>query len=147
MDEDVRGRLEASLLSALDVVSVEAVWGRDDCALWVASVIKDALGYDPADQWRGKYDSRDGANALVGKAGLPFAIKKVASQNGWKRIDPQSADTGDVGLTMVPTLIDGLIVMRPTTFICRCPGWFVARAERGYFAMQAHLIRVAWAVA
>lgn len=148
MDEDVmRAKLEASLLSAMDATAKPAAWGRDDCALWAATVIKDALGYDPAEQWRGRYDSRTGAAELLGRIGLPFAIKRMAAKHGWKRVHPAFSDTGDVGLAMVPAIIDGSIVLRPTTFICRSPGWWVARAERGYFAAQSHLIRVAWAVA
>ena len=145
MDDNLRQRLAAAVCAGIDRAHGEARWGRDDCALWVADIISDALGYDPAARWRG-YVDRDGAARAVGALGLGMAIRSAASQFGWRRIAPAAGDVGDVGVTPAPAAIDGRIERRLTTFICRAPGWWVARSERGFFAIESAGIKFAWAV-
>lgn len=149
MDAHLRDRLEASLLGAIDrCVSKSARWGHDDCALWVADILKDALGYDAARPWRSGYTTSEGAAESVGPLGLGFALRRAAERHGWLRIDADEANTGDVALAMMGAVIDGKIVGRPTTMICRAPGWFIARAEIGIAAYRIEYIKpkLCWAV-
>lgn len=144
---DARERLDSALLAAMDrATSAPMRWGRDDCALFFADIIKDALGYDCAAPWRTGYTDRAGADLALGGLGLAFAFRKAAKQWGWRKIGVDEAMTGDVGLALVPTVIDGSIVQRVTTFVCRVPGWWVARSDAGYAVLDGRAIRVAWAV-
>lgn len=40
-------------------------WGTQDCCLFACSAIKTITGVDPAEDWRGKYDSRRTAQKLA----------------------------------------------------------------------------------
>lgn len=143
-----RERLEEEIIRAMDrACAAEVRWGVDDCALWVADIIRAALGFDPAEHFRGRYVDRAGASAALGPLGLGMAIRAVAKTRGWKRIEPEQGEVGDVGVTALPALIDGRIERRMTTFVCRVPGWWIARGTRGYAALPASAIRFAWAVA
>ena len=53
-------------------------WGIDDCALSVANVIREALGYDPAEAWRASHWDRASAETASGRLGLGFATRRVA---------------------------------------------------------------------
>src|SRR6266850_5751068 len=58
-----RLKLERALLSAMTAAG-EMQWGKDDCALWCANILKDALGYDGAERFRGRYRTRIGARRV-----------------------------------------------------------------------------------
>lgn len=121
---DKRERLKRALDWHVDIWCRRPMeWGIDDCGLSTANVIRSALGYDPAPQYRDKYDTREGAQLTLGKLGLAYAIKSVAKKHGWKRIDPREADVGDLGLVMM----DGV----PITVMCKAPGWFIGRGQIG----------------
>jgi len=138
---DARGRLEAALLAAMArAATTEMVWGRDDCALWVAGVLRQALGYDPARRWRGRYWSRGGARRLLGKGGMEDALAEAAGRHGWREIDPADARVGDVALARANQMA------RPVTMVCRAPGWFVGRDSVGFAAVRTAKIIKAWAV-
>lgn len=120
-------------------------WGIDDCALASANVIRSALQYDPAASFRGKYSTREGAKEALGKLGLGFALRAAAKQHGWKRINPEEADIGDIGL-----LMQGGI---PVTVMCKVPGWFIGRGEVGATLLRAvneatpsMSVRICWAL-
>ena len=149
MDTDLiaRERLEEEIIRAMDrACAAEVRWGVDDCALWVADIVRAATGHDPAASFRGRYSDRDGANAALGPLGLGMAIRTAARARGWKAIAPEHGQVGDVGLTALPALIDGMVERRLTTFICRTPGLWIARGARGYAAVPSSAIRFAWAV-
>ena len=40
-------------------------WGRQDCTIWAADWCMIRWGFDPAADFRGTYDSREGAEALT----------------------------------------------------------------------------------
>src|SRR4051812_21753510 len=69
---DSRRSLERALMAAMGSAS-EMQWGKDDCALWCANILKDALCYDGAERFRGRYRTRIGAGRVLGKAGLAGA--------------------------------------------------------------------------
>lgn len=139
----VRDRLEAAVLRAMDrAAEAPMQWGVDDCALWCADPLLDVLGYDAAGDYRGRYASRDEARAVLGKAGLPAAIRAAALRHGWESIEPASAESGDIGVGMVKHCGE----MVPATVICRAPGWFVGRNEMGWTALPAGGVSLAWRV-
>ncbi len=139
----MRARLEGALLKAMDQALAEPMrWGADDCALFCANVIRDALGYDPAESLRGRYATRAEAQALLAPLGLAFVLKNAAARFGWRRVAPADARCGDLGLSLMRHGERSL----PVTLIGRAPGWFVARGEHGFAAVRAQFVRLAWAV-
>lgn len=140
MDANVaRQRLEEAVVRAMDSASKkEMQWGIDDCALWFANTINDALGYDPAAQWRTGYKDKAGAIKTLGNLGLSFAARNAANKYGWERITPLDAQVGDIGLSVIGGNV--------TTLICRSQKWFLARNEVGYTAIDSQAVRVAWSV-
>ena len=136
MDADVkRLALERALLSAMGAAG-EMQWGKDDCALWCANILKEALGYDGAARFRGRYRSRSGAKRVLGQNGLGAALKAAARKHKWRRIKIGQEQVCDIGLLM--------LLETPVTVICRAPGWFVARNENGWSAMPSNLVRIVW---
>jgi hypothetical protein len=132
-----RPALERALLSAMASAG-EMQWGRDDCALWCANILKDAVGYDGAERFRGRYRTRLGARRVLGAQGLAGALRAAARKHKWRRIKVGAEQVGDIGILMIGPV--------PVTVICRAPGWFVARIEMGWSAMPSKLIRIIWAV-
>lgn len=116
----------------------EMQWGKDDCALWCANILKAALGYDGAERFRGRYRTRRGAGRVLGAAGLAGALRVAARKHKWRRIKVGAEQVGDIGILMLGQV--------PVTVICRAPGWFVARNEMGWSAMPSNLVRIIWAV-
>ncbi len=139
MDADMsaRAKLESALLAAM-AVTTPMQWGHDDCALWCANIHKAALGYDAVAGFRGRYRTRIGARRVLGRQGLAGALRAVARKQGWVRIKVGAEQTGDIGILMLGEV--------PVTMICRAPGWFVARNERGWSAVPAKHVRVIWQV-
>ena len=80
---------------------VHPVWGVDDCTLWVANILRDATGKDPAKSFRGKYSNKEEAYALIGKRGLAFGIQRRSRVFGWKPLSKKMlhlAELGDIGI-------------------------------------------------
>lgn len=138
MDEDVA--IDA-VRRGLDRATCLMSWGTDDCALWVADIVRDARGYDPAADWRGAYKTRAGATALLGPLGLPRALRRAALRWGWTRVDPADARAGDVALAVLPALVDGHLRRLPTTLICGGAGWFFARTGDGFAGFPGSAVR------
>lgn len=142
----IRNRLEKSVLAGIDRANKPMQWGIDDCALWVADIQRDALGYDPGAPFRGRYKTRLGALRVTGVAGMPGVARKVARRHGWKRVDPRLAKPGDGGLTWTTITVRGKQTPILATVICRAPGWFVGRNEGGVTALRASEVAMAWSV-
>lgn len=139
MDADVmRAKLDAALGQAMAEWGGPMRWGKDDCALWCANILRMALGYDAAASFRGRYRSCEGAQRVLGKGGLPEALRLAARAHGWERIEAERAEVGDIGLAEIGDTV--------STMICRASGWFVGRSEAGWVAMPARGIRLAWKV-
>jgi hypothetical protein len=135
--DDRRAALDRALQAAMATAS-EMQWGRDDCALWCANILREALGYDGAARFRGRYRTRIGAARVLGQAGLAAALRAAARKHKWRRIRCGEEKVGDIGVLMLFDV--------PVTVICRAPGWFVARNANGWSAMPSKLVRVIWAV-
>lgn len=124
-------------------------WGKDDCMLAVADIVKALTGKDPARRFRGRYCSRRGAARLLGRGGGMKALRDSARALHWRKIDPARACAGDVGLVPV-TILDDSSGRTSQTFaaaICRAPGWFVGRNERGVTGVPAARVVHAWSIA
>lgn len=135
---DPRARLEAALVAEMAACG-PMQWGRDDCALWCANILREALGYDAAAPFRGRYRTRRGAHRVLGKTGLAAALRAAGRRHGWRRAKPGEERVGDIGLILVGGVA--------STVICRAPGWFVGRSEHGWTALPAAEVRLAWSVA
>lgn len=146
MDADLKARadLELALRKALWLaVDKQMVWGKDDCALWCADIIRDALGYDPALKFRGTFDDRAGASLMLGKTGLLGALRTSARRHRWRQIKPDDGLVGDMGLAILNN-VEGKMIQ--SCVICRAPKWFIARSEHGFTAIASRFVARAWAV-
>lgn len=104
-------------------LGVRMRWGRNDCVLWAASVLRKRLGYDLAAEWRGKYYGRRSAYGILAKrGGLIRAVGKAIKRRGGVRCD------GDVrpGDVVIINTTDG-----PAIALCHTPGWAVGRVDMG----------------
>lgn len=148
MDADVtRSALEAAVVAGMVRAEKSVMqYGVDDCALWVADIQRDVLGYDPAAHVRGRYKTRLGALRVTGAAGLLGQVRGIARRHKWKRIDPTAAKPGDTGLAWTLIQVGKREVATLATVICRSPGWFVGRNTGGFTAMRADKVAVAWSV-
>ncbi|MCK1669444.1 hypothetical protein [Bradyrhizobium sp. 153] len=134
-----REALERAVVAAMDAAGRSAMqWGRDDCALWCANILRQVLTYDGAARFRGRYRTKIGAHRVLGKAGLAAALREAARRHKWRRVKPGAELPGDIGLA----LISGVA----STVICRAPGWFVGRNEAGFTALPTSAIRIIWAI-
>lgn len=135
-----RRELEREIIVAMNAAVVrQMTWGKDDCALWVADILRKTQGFDPAADFRGHYRSKNGAHRLLGKGGLLRALRRISRRHHWVKINPAWAKTGDVGICISA---DGT----PSTLICRKKGWFVGRSEAGFCAISADKVRWAWSI-
>lgn len=143
-----RARLESEVIAAMNAAETRLMeWGKDDCALWVADILRPVLDYDPAKSFRGRYRTRRGSMRALGRKGLIGAIKQVARRNGWERIHPTFAQPGDVGLAWTTMEVPGQAPkLTLATVVCRSRGWFVGRNDRGFTGIRADKIAVAWSV-
>ena len=167
MDSVIRAKLEKAVVSAMDHASKNVMqWCFDDCSMWPAIPLKEVFGYDAVEEYRGLYVDREGALKALGVLGLGYALRRAAKNFKWKRIEPEEAQVGDIGLAIIPVRIPGLVwedtednfdgekilmermvpTPSPVTMICRAPGWFVARNETGYTALTHKVVRIAWSV-
>lgn len=112
--------------------------GEWDCAVlvgdWVAS-----QGYpDPVADFRGRYDTEEGGHALVAPVGgLAEALDlNLRTDSGWRAIDPDDAQPGDVGVA------DVFGVMAAT--LCAGTRWALVN-ERGlaFYPLRGRVLR-AW---
>lgn len=121
---------ERRILAAMDAAAARAaVWGKDDCVLWVADILAPVLGYDPVAAYRGRYKTKRGALRLLGRGGLSRALALIAAERSWRVTPPARANIGDVGLLLIAGV--------PSIVICRAKGWFVARGDHGFVGLPA----------
>jgi len=77
-------------------------WGSNDCCLFVCDVILAMTGVDLGADFRGKYDTREGAEALIGFAtdggDLELFVEQMCRQNHMPEVEVNFAWRGDVAL-------------------------------------------------
>lgn len=93
-------------------------WGSYDCCLYVADTIEAMTGFDPAEWFRGKYDSEEGAMALIeekgGMVGYMDSLFKSKSVEYAQRGDAVVVET-DNGPTMGIMWSGGAVWMQSET--------------------------------
>jgi hypothetical protein len=143
-----RDNLELAVIAAMADAGRDVMeWGKDDCALWCADIVRDALGYDLAAPFRGRYKTRRGAMRVLGRKGLKGLLQRTARARHWKRIHPTLAQPGDLGLAWTRVTLPGRKPIQVlATVICRADRWFVARNEKGFTAVPARDVAMAWSV-
>jgi len=95
------------------------IWGERDCCLWPADWVLHRRGFDPAAQWRGRYDTESEALAFVDDAGGMVAMWAGVLDRLNRAEHP--AD-GDVGVVMVhgpdgPVANGGIFADRRWSFL------------------------------
>jgi hypothetical protein len=113
-------------------------WGIDDCVLAQAEVQLAALGQDPCAAFRGRYRTHRGARRVLGRGGLPAALRQAARRYGWRKIRSSCARVGDLGLVLTPT---GLGLVR-----CMHRGEWIGRNEMGWSMIPTAMVKAAWSV-
>lgn len=137
---NIRRRLACHLERAMAAaVGTAMVWGRDDCALFHGGVELAARGYDPCAAFRGRYKTQRGARRVLGRGGLPAAMRSAARRHGWRRVAPGKARIGDLGLMALP---DGAVAV--VRLLHR--GEWIGRNDFGWSMVPTDRVRVAWSV-
>lgn len=115
----------------------------DGCLMDLAEIYRAALGIDPAWHWRGVYSDADEMVSSLGRFGIPGAVARAARRANWPRIDPSDAETGDLGLLMMPSGFGGVIHAGAGKWLGRMEdGWTCWPTEMGGY----RIIRAAWSV-
>lgn len=112
------------------------VWGKDDCVLFHANVERAVTGRDPAKKWRGRYRTPRGAHRILGKGGLPAALRRLSRSYGSRKIDPAKARVGDIGLIRVAWAYAVVRLVRRNEWIGRTPS--------GYSVVPTSMVKFAW---
>ena len=112
-------------------------WGRDDCCLWVADIVAEMTGRDPAAAFRG-YATSTGALRRLGIGGLAAALAAVAAREAWPEIDPEMAVTGDIGL------VGNMMSDFGGAAVIRYEGWWVGREDFGVGFLPTAAVTRAW---
>jgi hypothetical protein len=89
-----------AFIAAIDAHRPHAFgWGSHDCAILTADCILAVTGMDPAENFRGRYDSAESAKAALAEAGFDTAVDVVAQH--FAEIHPSQAIVGDIAV--IPT--------------------------------------------
>jgi hypothetical protein len=100
----------------------EFEWGKHDCCLFAANVVKAITGKDYAKDFRGKYHSEKEAEELIQAAG---GLEKIVS-SFLPSIPPLTAQRGDVLMFLTP--------MGPALGVCG--------GDKGFFVLKKGLISI-----
>ena len=79
-------------------------WGGvagDDCTTFCGSWLRESVGVDPAQVYRGTYSTAEGAHELLARAGglIPFAATALEPLGFIRTDEPRD---GDVGVVLAP---------------------------------------------
>ena len=74
-------------------------YGRFDCLLYLADWVKARHGFDPAAQWRGRYDTAEAAQSLIETYDGLYGLVAAGLEG---HIDPRQgpARPGDIAIVM-----------------------------------------------
>lgn len=87
-------------------------WGRNDCALFCADVVKAITGEDPVPEFRGKYRSEPGAQRALKSLGKGTLTRTLDAK--FDRVEPAFAQRGD--LVMVKGMV-GICIGAHAVFV------------------------------
>lgn len=91
---------EAALADTLEAAKRKAfVWGEHDCCLFAADAVVAMSGWDPAEEFRGRYTSKVGAARVMkraGAGGVEGIIERGARQRGRPEVSAEYTQRGDI---------------------------------------------------
>jgi len=136
-----RERLAQEIDRAVEAAEISVMrWGSDDCVLWCANILRDAIDLDPVPTIRGKYETPEAARAIIGKQGLAAGMRYRARKFGWNRVDPDKAKIGDLGVLKDPSGVQSCLLKFRGRF-------WVGRSWHGVAFIPDDKVAVAWSVA
>lgn len=143
----IRDRIAEEIERAIDRAEGRVVaWGSDDCMMWAANILRDALGHDPAEPFRNRYSCHTDALKVIGEGGLPAAVRRQCKALGWRGIRKrETAEIGDFGVMRNLTTGDHSCVLRYNTDRAG-RGFWIGRADRGVALVPTDRVPVAWRV-
>ncbi|MEP6827912.1 MAG: hypothetical protein ABJA10_07540 [Aestuariivirga sp.] len=130
MDTDVINR------ACVKALASPFQWGFHDCCSFVCDVLDEVTGRDPMADLRGSYSSEEEALAALGVAGLVATVMRLASEQGFKRVEFPFVGAF-FGLVSTPK--------GPAMALFLGDKW-VARAETGILTMPLRNGFLAWAL-
>lgn len=83
-------------------------WGGvagDDCTTFCGTWLRECIGFDPAQAYRGSYSTADGAHEILERSGglVSFAAAALEPMGFTRTDEPRD---GDVGVVLAPAGID-----------------------------------------
>lgn len=127
---------EAAIRAALDRwCSGPIKWGRDDCLMGLAEVVRVATGRDVGKPYRGRYRSAGGAVRVLGPRGVPGALAKAARSLRWPSLPPARCQNGAIGYIETPAGPAGVM---------RLGNMWVGRFPSGFSMFPSSEVRKAW---
>lgn len=126
--------IRSDLVTFLDKSRDEPwVWGKSDCAMWVANWVLLATGKDVATVYRGRYSSDMECRRLVHAYGGLVPLLTKAFDLVLSRTENQKSLPGDVAIVRVPykSRLKQRVMNRPAMAICVPPGWAVRTSDMG----------------
>lgn len=119
--------------------------GGEDCTTWCGTYALELTGRDPAEAFRGRYDSAEGAHAIVDAAGGHVQlVGPILTDHGWRRV--QQPTTGD--MAVIRTLVDldgGVPIEQEIAALCFGPLWSVlGPAGSGGIAQRKAQLVACW---
>lgn len=126
--------LDAQIEAARDRVFA---YGSFDCLLWAADVVAAMTGSDPAADFRGRYDSEEGALAILDEYG---SLEAIITAHCGAPVHPSAAMRGDVVIAEVVVPGGGRAEAAGICTGLRC----VFPTERGLLLTRRDRVRLAW---
>jgi len=123
-------------LDYVERVAPRARWGRSDCLMITAGIIKRAGGPDIAARYRGRYNSLDTMHQMI-PHGLGEECRRRAREFGARRVKPSDAPPGSWGIYRNAAGI-------PVNVIKYRGDYWLGFADRGVDFIKSDRVRLAW---
>lgn len=128
--------LDIAIRRALDRWTGNPIrWGKDDCLMGLAEIVREWTGKDFGKPFRGRYRSRHGAIRVLGARGVPGAIRNAATALRFKRKAPSEARPGSLGYILSPEGPAGVI---------KHGAFWIGRVDNGFSALPDESVVKAW---
>ena len=114
----VKGWEQALFRFTCEAMTRPHTWGETDCVMFAADCVKAMTGEDPAANYRGKYDSREGAARVIARAGFDNLGDMIAAH--LEEIEPSRVSRGDIIFSAGPdgdflAVVQGATSVGPTS--------------------------------
>lgn len=140
MESPAAGRIAARFGLAIERAierwcAADMRYGKDDCLMALAEIVREATGKDVGKPYRGRYRSARGAARVLGARGVPGALKKAATALRWPSLPPARCQDGAIGYILTPAGPAGVI---------RSGDMWVGRLAYGLGAFPSEQVVKAW---